>query len=226
MTTGENSSFPLTRLAAKYNQIQNDGQILSNRAVREIIWQRILQLSNDIDTKDTPGKIKRLRDLWNDMREKEERGQTVEARVVALKIDDEFEKIDYLFQAWDQMFEACSLHAKMTESEVKIMKDMRALMSAEDAYELVAKVMAVMLEVLKDEPKRLKEAQFALTRLIGETGGRFRNSGGTSRIIDGPGIMDREGVFDTGDEERSETSWADETGQVSEGRNSGDIQSG
>lgn len=201
MTTGAKSSFQLTRIAASYNEIQGNGRILSNRKAMEIIWKRVEQLAERIDLNEAPERMAKIKSLWEDFREKSESGNEIEAKLICKKIDEEFEAAYHDYMAWKQMFEALEIHSKMTESEVKIMKDLRAIMTAEDAYELVAKVMAVMLEVLRDDPKRLKEAQFALTRIIGETGGRF---GGGSREIassDGPGEVDRERVFDPGDQE-------------------------
>lgn len=227
MTTGSGSNFQLTRLAAKYNEIQNSGRILSNRHSMDIIAMRVQQLAEDIDAKDAPEKMERLATLWKDYREKQANGKEVEAMLVANDIDDEFEKAYYLFQAWRQMFQALELHSKMTESEVKIMKDLRAIMTAEDAYELVAKVMAVMLRVLQDDPKRLKEAQFELNRIVGgEIDSRFGSRSGTRAGSDGSSELDREGIFDPGDAQGLEITRTDETGRVPEGRDPGDIQPG
>src|SRR3990167_5142260 len=123
--------------------------------------------------------------------------------------------------AWQQMFDALALHSKMTESEVKIMKDMRMIMTAEDAYELVAKVMAVLLQVLRDDPKKLKEAQFALTRLTGETG-RWPGRGSHESGIDsGPGELDREELLYSRNEGRSYIERSHSTGGLPEGPPSG-----
>ena len=227
MTNGSKSGFQLTRLAASYNEIQGDGRILSNRKAMEIIWMRIQQLAERIDLNDAPERMEKIQALWKELREKEEAGKQVEAQVVANEIDKEFEAAYHDYMSWRQMFQALELHSKMTESEVKIMKDMRVIMTAEDAYELVAKVMAVFLKILQDEPRKLKEAQYELNRLVGgeidsRFGGRSREGGGVPR----PGGMDRETILDTGDEERSETSGTDKTGSIPEGRDPGDIQPG
>jgi hypothetical protein len=205
MTTGKGSNFQLTRIASKYNEIQRNGQILSNRRARDIIWHRVEELAADIDTKDAPDKLEKLGALWKDYRGKQSNGLLVEAALVAKDIDDEFEKAYYLFQAWRQMFQALELHSKMTESEVKIMKDLKAIMTYEDANLLVAKIMAVFLRILQDDPKRLKEAQYELTRLTGDFADERPDNGTWARGGEGDdeersSLMDREGVLDSGDE--------------------------
>lgn len=227
MTTGAKSSIQLTRLAAKYNEIQSNGRILSNRNAMEIIWARVQQLAERIDLNDAPERMETIKDLWTSFRSLSSIGLEAEANVTARKIDAEFEKAYHDYMAWRQMFQALELHSKMTESEVKIMKDLHAIMTAEDAYELVAKVMAVFLKVLQDDPKKLKEAQYELGRLVGEgLDNRFGSSGGTRARITGSGGMDRETVFDSRDAQGSEAEWPDETGSLPEGRDPGDIPEG
>lgn len=223
MTTGKGSAFPLTQIASKYNEMQSNGKILSNRKSMDILWHRVEELAERIDLNQAPERMATIQKLWIEFRTLSAQGKDMEAVVMARKIDAEFEAAYHDYMAWKQMIEILEVHSKMTESEVKIMKDLRMIMTAEDAYELVAQVMAVMLRVLQDDPKKLKEAQYELTRLIGETGGRFGRSRGESRVGAGSSDMDRERVFDTGDSERSETAGADAIGPVSEGRDQGDI---
>lgn len=225
MITGKGSSSQLVQIASKYNEIKNDGRILSNRKAMDILWHRVEQLAERIDLNEAPERMAKIKSMWEDFRSLGIQGKEVEALVIAKAIDAEFEAAYHDYMAWRQMIDILEVHAKMTESEVKIMKDMRALMTAEDAYELVAKVMAVLLRVLQDDPKKLKEARYELEIIIGSNvGGRLgsgsRESGGGARS----GDMDRERVFDTGDEERSEVAGPDAIGPVSEGRDSGDIQ--
>lgn len=193
MTTGKGSNFQLTRLAATYNEIQSNGRILSNRKAMDIIWLRVQQLAERIDTNQAPERMTNLQKLWANYRESLMNGESVQATLLMRQIDDEFEAAYHDYVAWKQMFEALELHSKMTESEVKIMKDLRAIMTAEDAYELVAKVMAVLLRVLQDDPKRLKEAQFELGRLVGEGfDGRFGGGSRQSAGFERPDSLDGE----------------------------------
>lgn len=226
MVTGKGSSSQLVQIASKYNEIQNSGRILSNRKAMDILWHRVEQLAQRIDLNEAPERMAKIKSMWDEFRSLDKSGAALEAAVMAMKIDAEFEAAYHDYMAWKQMIEILEVHSKMTESEVKIMKDMRALVTAEDAHELVARVMAVLLRVLQDDPKKLKEARYEFEIIIGaNVGGGFgsgsRESGSSARS----GDMDRERVFDTGDEERSEIEGPDAFGSISEGHNPGDIQS-
>ena len=41
-------------------------------------------------------------------------------------------------------------------------------MTAEDGYELAAKIMAAVIRVIGDDPKKIKQVQYEFTRIIGE----------------------------------------------------------
>jgi hypothetical protein len=73
---------------------------------------------------------------------------------------------DYL--SWEQMFNALDVRRKMIDSEVKIAKDIQAILTAEDGYELIAKITGVIIQVVND-PNQLKRIQYEITRLIGDT---------------------------------------------------------
>lgn len=222
MTTGKGSNFQLTRLAATYNEIQSNGRILSNRKAMDIIWMRVQQLAERIDINEAPERMEIIRRLWEDYRKKMSRNLMVEATLAAKEIDEQFEAAYHDYAAWRQMFDALEMHSKMTESEVKIMKDLRAIMTAEDAYELVAKVMAVFLKVLQDDPKRLKEAQFELSRIVGEgLDSRFGAGSGESRGEPRPGDVDREELLYPGD-----SGSTSEVDGLSQGRDPGSTESG
>lgn len=227
MITGKKSTFSLTQLASKFNEIQKNGLVLSNRKAMEIIWHRVTQLAERIDMNEAPERLTRLQKLWAEFKENRAKGKSVEEIISIRDIDEEFEKAYHDYMAWQQMFEALQLHSKMQEGEVKIMKDLQAIITAEDAYELVAKVMAVLLRVLQDDPKKLKEAQYELTRITGESIDS-RTGGGGYQITGeaGPGSLDGEEFLYPGNEERPDPAGPSEIGGISEGRSEGDIQSG
>ena len=168
MTTGVGSSFPLTRLAAKYNEMKTDGRILSNRHSIAIIRHRVEQLIERIDMNDAPDRLNKLQKLWNKMRELEGLGNTLEATLVKKEIDLQFEAAREDYAAWEQMFSALDLDRKMVDSEVKIAKEIQAILTAEDAYELVAKLLASVIQVVND-PNQLKRIQYEFTRIVGDT---------------------------------------------------------
>lgn len=190
MTTGASSSFPIMRLAAKYNEMRKNGQLLSNRHAVEIIDDRITQLAERIDLNDAPDRMKTLSDLWAEYKLKLQVRDETQAMLIRNRLDDEFEKAYHDYMAWNQMFSAFDLRRKMVESEVKVLKEIRGIISVEDAYELAAKMLATLVRIIGDEPKKLKQAQYEFAKLIGEssdnvTEGYVEADGGDSGEIRG-----------------------------------------
>lgn len=170
MTNGSKSSFPLMRLAARYNKMQQDGRMLSNRAVIDAVDNRIMQLMERVDIDEAPDRLKRLSGLWNEYMDAKRRGTSVEVVKLEMQIDAEFEKVYHDYEAWKQIFEAFELRGKSVEREVKILREIKAIMTAEDGYELAAKLLGAVVRVLGDDPKRIKQVQYEFTRIIGESG--------------------------------------------------------
>lgn len=212
MSTGSGSQFPITRLAAKYNQQRSDGRILSNRAAVEIIDERIVQLAERIDVDDAPDRLNQLGIAWDEYKHAKAQGKTVEMLQKEQLLDFLFDKARTDYEAWNQMMTALDLRRRMVESEVKVLKEIKAIMTAEDAYELVAKLLAAMLRVIGDEPKKIKQVQYEFTRIIGESGdrsgkpsrGNDRGGGREESGGEGFGEVDQEGILDSRDEERPE----------------------
>lgn len=180
MTTGSGSSFPLTRLASKYNAMMKNGQVLSNRAAIDVIDQRITQLLERIDFDEAPDRTHKLYELWNEY----VAAEGVDAAVLKKQISDEFEKVYHDYMAWNQIFSALDLRGKSVEREVKVLKEIKAIMTAEDGYELAAKMMAAVMRVVGDDPKKIKQVQYEFTRIIGEssdlvTEGHYEDVGGS-----------------------------------------------
>lgn len=169
MTTGAGSSFPIMRLAAKYNEMRKNGQLLSNRHAVEIIDDRIAQLAERIDVNDAPDRMQTLGRLWAEYKQALAARDDQNAMVIRIALDDQFEKAYHDYAAWNQIFSAFDLRRKMVESEVKILKEIRGIISVEDAYELSAKMLAAMVRVVGDDPKKLKQVQYEFARIIGES---------------------------------------------------------
>ena len=169
MTTGSGSSFPLTRLASKYNDMRKNGQLLSNRHAVDTIDDRIVQLMERVDLDDAPERMKKLAELWEEYKTNNRQGREVEELITRTQIDDEFEKAYHDYMAWEQILSIFDLRRKMVESEVKVLKEIRGIISVEDAYELSAKMLAAMMRVVGDDPKRLKQVQYEFARIIGES---------------------------------------------------------
>lgn len=193
--TGEASKFPITKLASKYLKMTTDGRFLSNQQSLEIVRARIQQLADRIDLNEAPDRLAKIVGMWNEFKAQGgTAGGTLESRVVAKAIDMEIEKAYHDYAAWQQMFEALDLDRKMVESEVKIAKELKAILTAKDAYELAAKLLASIIEaatsLILDDATRgkfLKRIQYEFARLVGDRTDRevdegFGGSG--SEIVD------------------------------------------
>lgn len=187
--------FPLTRLASKYIEMQTDGRLLTNRLSIDVIRKRIVDLGERIDLNQAPDRLEKLQKLWIKYNEKK---NTVEELLVKQELDDEFEKAYHDYASWKQMFEAIDLDRKLVESEVKIIKDMNAVLTAEDAYNLVAQLMASIisttnsLEGVSDPIKRdfLKRIQYEFTRIVGDRGKQRPRGGGGEDSLSESGELD------------------------------------
>lgn len=167
MTTGAGSSFPITRLSATYRKQMNDGSYLSSRKAVDLIDGRIMQLLERVDVGEAPDRVAKLYELWNEF--KKESPHTPEYLMAKKALDDVFDKVYHDYMAWNQIFSALDLRGKTVEREVKALKEIKAIMTAEDGYQLVAKILAATIRVIGDDPKRIKQVQYEFSRLIGES---------------------------------------------------------
>lgn len=157
--------FPLLKLAEKYRKMQRDGRLLSNRSSIEIVRGRIEQLAQRIDFNEAPDRLERLQKLWTEFRETQNGADKI---VIQHQLDEEFEKAYHDYAAWQQMFQAIDLDRKLVESEVKVVEKIKAILTAEDAYELVAKILAIILRVFPEDPRKLRQVQFEFMKLVGD----------------------------------------------------------
>lgn len=160
-------NMSLKKTAKKYAEMMNDGELLSNRNALKVIDARILQLMDRIDVEDAPDRMKNLYGLWQELQEADRRGKKNDVVVLTVQINAEFEKAYHDYKAWEQAMEVFDLRRKMVDSEVKVIKDMKAILTAEQARNLVVKLLAVCIREVKD-PRVLKRINYAFSRIIGE----------------------------------------------------------
>lgn len=208
MTDGNRSSFPLVRLAAKYRQMVNDGSVLSNRKAIDIIDTRIVQLLDRINVDEAPERVTKLFNLWGEYKAARDDRRMEEALALSGKLDEEFDKVYHDYHAWKQMFDALDLRGKTVEREVKILGQIKALITVEQAYEMAAKMLAASMKVIGDDPRKLKELQYEFVKLTGERSDLTLEdgdtddwgSGGPGGSEEGPGDVDQEELLHPRDE--------------------------
>lgn len=173
MTTGEKSQFPLTRLASKYIEMQKDGRLLSVRSSIGIVRSRIEDLAKRIDLNEAPDRLENIHKLWNAYKLSLSEHERAES---AKELDEEFEKAYHDYASWKQIFDAIDIDRKLVESEVKVIKDIHAVLTVEDAYELTAQLLSAIITTINSEntiPDHtkviiLKRMQYEFTRIVGD----------------------------------------------------------
>lgn len=181
----------LVKLARRNAALTTDARYLSNRHSMEIVWTRIEQLAENIEANQSPDQLAKLQQLWQEFRAADSSGSTVEAVKLKRKLDDEFEKVYHAYASWTQMFDAVELYRKMTESEVKIAKDLKAIMTAEDGMELVTQMLSIVIQVVND-PILLKRIIYEFRKLIGED--RLSDDEVKKRAAEWAGVGGRETI--------------------------------
>lgn len=161
----EMRQFPIVRLAEKYNQMQTSARMLSLQSSIALVRGRIEQLAERIDENHAPDRLSKIAKLWQEYIEEPSETERVK---IKYKITHQINAAVTDFAAWEQLMLAMDLDRKLVESEVKVVKDIRAILTAEDAYELVAKLLAIILRVFPDDPKKLMQVQYEFSRLIGD----------------------------------------------------------
>lgn len=160
--------FPLVRLAEKYMMMRNDSRVLSLRASIEVVRERIAQLAQRIDFEDAPDRMFKVGKLWAEYMEAKDLDKRVDMVILERDITLQFAKAREDYMAWEQMMQAMDLDRKLVDSEIKVVKEIRGILTAEDAYQLVAKMLAVITEVFPNEKEKLRQVQFRFSRLIGD----------------------------------------------------------
>lgn len=207
MKDGSSSSFPIVRLASRYNKMLSDGVVLSNRAAVDLIDVRIRQLLERVDVEEAPDRVKHLYEQWQELKScVSGMPGYLEAQTA---IDLTFERVYHDYASWRQIFEALELRGKSTEREIKALQQIKAIMTAEDGYQLASKMLAAVMRVLGDDPKKIKQVQYEFSRLIGESSDRVTDGfdedddGGSAEVggAAGFGDVDQAELLYSGDKE-------------------------
>lgn len=207
---GKGSSKRLMRVASKYVEMTTDAALITLRPAIEVIRSRIHQLLGRIDKNEAPERIARLYDLWVKYKTKEWKDYKAK-EIAKAELDDEFEKAYHDYESWKQIFSALDLERKLSESEMKILKDMKALITSQDAYELTGQLLASCVRVLQNDQSLLKQIYYEFAKIIGD--GLVEEPGdGSGEIIDiRASSMDRGEILYTGDPVPSSPSGEDST---------------
>jgi len=133
----------------------------------DVMDARLMQLADRIDHDETPQRFVNLHNLWTDFKAARRRDNQVEMVKLLSQMDDEFERIYHDYAAWEQILQIVDLRRKAVDSEFKIAREMKAMLTADQTRNLVGKLLAIITREVKDA-KALKRISYAFSRLIGE----------------------------------------------------------
>lgn len=160
-------SMGLKDTAKKYALMMQDRRVMSHRSAIDVIDARVLELMERVDADEAPERMRRLCRLWADLKEARRNEKAGDVASILGAMDAEFEKAYHDYAAWEQITELFDLRRKLVDSEIKVVKELKAILTAEQAYKLVAKLLAVCIRVVKD-PKQLRQINYEFSKIIGE----------------------------------------------------------
>lgn len=164
------NKFPIIKLADRYRKMVGDNRLLSFRASIEVVRGRIAQLAERIDFNDAPDRMYKIDQLWREYLEAKEIQKGTDMLVLEYAITKQFDLAKDDYAAWQQMLTALDLDRKLVDSEVKIIKEIKGILTAEDAHDLVAKMLSIILRVFNgpEYQKKLRQVQYEFIRMIGD----------------------------------------------------------
>lgn len=200
LVTGATSKFQLNRLAANYNEVVEDPELLSLRDPLAIITIRIQELLKKIDAEEAVVRQKRVHDAFEEYKYFRNAGNEEKAAEAFWKLDQAMVVMYDEYQAWEQMFKAVEVRRKLSESETKRLKEMNQFITQEEAYKFAAKIQAALIEVLGEHPRLFKRIQFKLIKLFGEGDDDVLGRRSRPKVKLEPSDMDAGEILDTGAE--------------------------
>lgn len=157
------------RLADKYLQSVNDPEIIALNDDIALVETRIKQLIDNID-KDEPPPV--WEDAYNAFKEYsffKRMHDTEKADEAFMLLQDIFDREKCEREAWDEIFTRLNQRVKFATDERKRRMDMKALLDAEKAMDLVSNLLAAVHEAAEE----VLEDEQTINRLYLATGQRF-----------------------------------------------------
>ena len=218
-----------TELASKYLEIKSDPQAQTLRPLHSILNSRLMVLLDRVNVGDSSSRMEKLVQLWErfvkwhpGLHQYFHGAEPIKAFKA---LEDEFEATVHDYAAWNEIYRLIDEKRKVSESEMKILKDMKALISAEDAFDLVAQVLAAVTKVV-DDPQKLEEIRFELAILIGDPIARGIPKREPTIVDVRPSGMDSGQVLHSRDFERPDPPGENNDDALSGGHIEGGIQEG
>jgi len=178
-------NFLPKRLADKYLQSVNDPELIAINDDIALVEVRLKQLLDNID-KDEPPKVwDEAYQAFLEYSKYKRLGDTEKENEAFFILEDMFEHNSNERESWDEIFQRLNQRVKFATDERKRRMDMKSLLDAEKAMDLVANLLAAVHEAAEEV---LKDEQL-INRLYLATGQRFiRITGsGDSSVLEAVG---------------------------------------
>ena len=200
--TGSNSKFPILRFAGqiiegnvpdpkryekflpsrltdKYIQSVNDPEIIALNDDIALTETRVKQLLDNIDKDEPPKAWEEAYGVFKEYMKYKRLGDELNATISLALLNDIFTREKSEREAWDEIFQRLTQVAKLRTDERKRRMDMKALLDAEKAMDMVSNLLAAVHEgaeeVLEDD-KQIRQLYLA----IGQRFVRITGSGDRS----------------------------------------------
>lgn len=204
-------------LAAMYEQAYQDPELLSIRPLLGLAAVRIQQLAARISDSESQNRWRSVLDGWREFRSLvfSEFGKGLDRLESSDDLKDAFWKVYAVmdgayhdYQSWRDIFDFSRVYRELSESERKRLKEMQQMITAEEAFELVADLQAVITEELADDhPQILTRITNKFARRVGVKDDNWPSGSSGEELTVRPGGMDGARILDPGDEGPYPTGW-------------------
>jgi hypothetical protein len=162
ISSGKYSKVLPARLAESYLEARQDSELLALRDEIALCDARLGDLLKRVDTGESGRLWRDLRAAWVAL-EMARESQDGDAMASALKLVGQLiQRGQADYAAWDEVHKTLDARRKLTESERKRLVELQAVVTAEQAMGLVARVLGIVREHVKDrETLALMSAEFA-----------------------------------------------------------------
>lgn len=167
------------RLASKYLESVNDPEIIALVDDIALVETRIKQLVDNIDKDEPPPVWEDAKDAFNQFMMFKRLNDVEKASETLALLQDIFDREGKERESWDEIFDRLEQRSKLAQAELKRRMEMKNLLNAEQAMDLVSRLLAAVRsgaeEVIVDELVR-KELYLA----VGQRFARITGSGDRS----------------------------------------------
>jgi hypothetical protein len=193
-TVGGHSKWLVVNAAEKYINMMKNPQVVSIRHNFPLIRERVLQLMGRLEENETPDRMKKLRDTWEQLKKAMPKHMVIgiPGQKAWQELDDEMERVYHDYESWSQILDLMNTESKLVDTELKVVKAIGSMITAEQVIEMQAKQLAAIMECI-DDPRILRKIQYRYAQISGSDllyeAGRSDNPEGDgsrhSNVVDG-----------------------------------------